>query len=176
MNRLAARRRSPGNRLATDGPAVPGRHEQSTICKSMSLLSWIIWRSRDVARAASIRSRPQCASSPSSGASKPTRRMRDCRNRLEHLPQSFSSIAAELAPFLRFVAGRCTGNSVLDYLQQTHLDNLSSRLSLYHHWLFCKRINALMRPCRGLFLGDKFGISRKRGGSCVFEFRVPNVL
>jgi hypothetical protein len=47
--------------------AVPGRHEQSTICKSMSLLSWVIWRSRDVARAAIIRSRPQWAWSPSSG-------------------------------------------------------------------------------------------------------------
>ena len=42
------------------------RREQSTICRSMSLLSWIIWRSGDVARTASIRSRPQWAWSPSS--------------------------------------------------------------------------------------------------------------
>jgi hypothetical protein len=41
--------------LQTVEPSVPGRHEQATLSTSIRSALRTIWRSRDVARAASIR-------------------------------------------------------------------------------------------------------------------------
>jgi hypothetical protein len=42
-------------------PSVPGRHEQAITFKSTAPPVRINWRSRDVARAASMRFKSQCA-------------------------------------------------------------------------------------------------------------------
>jgi hypothetical protein len=84
-------------------------------------------------------------------------------------------IVPSLLDNLWLIACRRARDGILYRLQQTHLDDLSSRLGLYHHWLLGEGVDALVRFRSRFFHGNKFNKARQDKRPAVFEFRMTNV-